>query len=71
MKFDLENALTDPKSIGFVSDLYPTMVPNISPLSYTAPDKGGRQTEGHTHTHTDGNDHSIVAHFVRGNYNNT
>ena len=38
-------------------------------------EKSGRQTDRqtdsqtHTHTHTDGANHSIVAHFVRGNYN--
>ena len=39
-------------------------------------EKSGRQTDTHTHTHTDrqtnkqtdGANHSIVAHFVRGNY---
>ena len=30
---------------------------------------GDRQTDRQTHTQTDRANHSIVAHFVRGNYN--
>ena len=33
------------------------MVPNTSPLGLTMSEKSGRQKEGNTHTHTDGNDH--------------
>ena len=48
-----------PKSIGFVSDLYSTIVLNTSPLGLTMPEKGGRQAntqinvEEQTDTHTD------------------
>ena len=31
---------------------------------------GDSQTNKHTHTHTDRANHSIVAHFVMGNYKN-
>ena len=56
------------KSIGFVLDPYPTKVPSTNPLGQTMSEKSGRQTDTQTDTHTDGTNHSIVAHFVRGNY---
>ena len=58
-----------PKSIGFVLDPYPTMVQSTNILDGFMSEKSERQSYTHTPTQTDGADHSIVAHFVRGNYN--
>ena len=61
------------KSIGSVLDLYPTILLNTIFLCHSMSEKSGRQTDRHTHRQTnkqtDGANHSIVAHFVRGNYN--
>ena len=58
-----------PKSIGFVPDLYPTKVPNTSPLGLTMSEKSGRQTDTHTHTQTDGRDQKLYSCPLRwGNY---
>ena len=59
-----------PKSIGFVSDLYPTTVLNTRLLGLTLSEKRwATDIQTDTHTHTDRTNYSIVAHFVRGNYN--
>ena len=59
-------------TLGFVSDLYPSMVLITSPLGLTMPEKKWEtdiQTHRQTDRQTDKTNHSMVAHFVRGNYN--
>ena len=59
-----------PKSIGFVLDPYFIMMQGTNFPGGSLSEKSGRQTYRQTDTQRDGPDHSIVAHFVRGNYNN-
>ena len=53
VNFDIENVPIDPKSTGYVSDLYPTMVPNTNFLGLTIAEKSGRQTDWLTHRRTE------------------